>query len=234
MTGEKERILVVEDDAKLRRFLDISLTQQGFRVEGAANGAEGIRLAASNLPDLIILDLGLPDMDGVEVIRTLREWSSMPILILSARDQERDKVAALDAGADDYLTKPFGNAELLARIRVAMRHAARRQTQEQEPVFREGELEVDLHARIVRLAGQEIHLTPIEYRLLTALIGHAGKVVTHGQLLRMVWGPNSEEEHQYLRVYMNQLRRKLEPEPAKPKYLLTEPGVGYRFKIRQD
>ncbi|MBI3828282.1 MAG: response regulator [Planctomycetes bacterium] len=231
MSALQPLILLVEDDPKLRRFLNITLTQNGFRLDEAVNGAEGLRLAAANNPALVILDLGLPDTDGVEVIRRLREWSAMPIVVLSARDQEKDKVSALDAGADDYLTKPFGNAELLARIRVAIRHAQHSQGPDAEPVFRQGDLEVDLGARIVKLAGAEIHLTPIEYKLLATLIGYAGKVVTHSQLLRLVWGPNAELENQYLRVYMNQLRRKLESEPAKPKYLLTEPGVGYRLKV---
>jgi len=223
-------LLIIEDDAKLKRFLEITLGQHGFRIVDAATGAEGILRAANHNPDLVVLDLGLPDMDGVEVIRRIREWSNVPVVILSARDQERDKVAALDAGADDYVTKPFGNAELLARIRVALRHATLAKGQP-AAVFKAGALDVDLSARIVKLDGQEVHLTPIEYKLLTTLIAYAGKVVTHSQLLRKVWGPNSEFESQYLRVYMNQLRKKLESEPAKPKYLVTEPGVGYRLKM---
>ncbi|MBE7466226.1 MAG: response regulator [Planctomycetes bacterium] len=230
MAATQPLLLVVEDDPKLRRYLQISLGQEGYRLAEAATGEEGIAQVAAHNPDLVVLDLGLPDLDGGEVIRRIREWSETPIIILSARDQERDKVAALDAGADDYLTKPFGNAELLARIRVALRHVSKDQGQA-ESVFKTGDLEVDLAARVVKLAGKEIHLTPIEYKLLTTLITHADKVVTHGQLLRKVWGPNAELENHYLRVYMNQLRKKLEPEPAMPRFLLTEPGVGYRLKL---
>jgi len=186
-------------------------------------------VAATKPPDLVILDLGLPDMDGLQVTREIRAWSAVPILVLSARGQEQDKVAALDAGADDYLTKPFSVAELAARLRVALRHAARTQSGEAEAVFQVGDLRVDLGKRLVALRGEAIHLTPTEYRLLTTLVQHAGKVLTHQFLLKEVWGPADVNEVQYLRVYMAQLRHKLEAEPTQPRYLLTEPGVGYRL-----
>ncbi len=182
-------------------------------------------------PDLVVLDLGLPDMDGLEVIRQLRGWSAVPIIILSARQQEGDKVLALDAGADDYLTKPFGVAELLARIRVALRHATRSTSDSESPIFEVGDLRVDLSLRQVIVEGKEVHLTPIEYKLLVTLVHHAGKVLTHRHLLREVWGPGYAEESHYLRVYVAQLRRKLEADPARPRYLITEPGVGYRLRV---
>jgi two-component system KDP operon response regulator KdpE len=229
MTSKKPVVVVIEDDAQIRRFLKVSLEENGFRYEEATTGKKGLTQAATQMPDVVILDLGLPDMDGIEVLEDLRGWSKVPIIILTAREKERDKVEALDAGADDYLTKPFGLDELMARIRVALRHSARA-GKEEEPLFRLGALEVDLVARQVRLCGKEIHLTPIEYRLLAVLVKYAGKVVTHKQLLREVWGPQAELENQYLRVYMNQLRQKLEPQPALPRFLVTETGVGYRLK----
>lgn len=224
-------MVVIEDDPQIRRFLRPALTSRGFRVAEAANGEDGLREAASRPPDLIILDLGLPDLDGLDVIRRLREWTQVPIIVLSARGQEQDKVSALEAGADDYLTKPFSIGELLARIRVALRHADRAAAQPSEPAFAVGDLRVDLAARRVFAADREIHLTPIEYKLLTILVRHAGKVVTHGQLLREVWGPKQEGQSHYVRVYMAHLRHKIEAEPAHPRHLITEPGGGYRLKV---
>jgi two-component system KDP operon response regulator KdpE len=226
----KIAVLIIEDDAQIRRFLRASLASQGYRLIEAVTGEEGIRLAASHRPDLIILDLGLPDVDGLRVARSVRKFATTPIVILSARGQERDKIDALDAGADDYVTKPFGVGELLARMRVALRHAAREgQETEGEPLFEVADLHVDLVRRHVRVAGEEIHLTPIEYKILAALVRHAGRVVTHRQLLQEVWGPSFHEQTHYLRVYMQQLRKKLERTPAHPRYLRTEPGVGYRL-----
>lgn len=221
-------IVLVEDEAPIRRFLRVTLVAQGYRLFEAATAAEALVEVASRQPEVVIVDLGLPDMDGLEVIRRIREWTKVPIVVLSARGQEADKVAALDAGADDYVGKPFGPAELLARIRVALRHAAGAGRPE-DAVFTAGALHVDLARRQVAVAGQEVHLTPIEYRLLTTLLRHAGKVLTHKQLLREVWGPSHVDQAHYLRVYMGQLRRKLESDPARPRYLLTEPGVGYRL-----
>ncbi|MFZ1059305.1 MAG: response regulator [Candidatus Rokuibacteriota bacterium] len=221
-------IVLIEDELPIRRFLRATLQAQGYRLFEAPTGADGLVEAASRQPDLVIVDLGLPDIDGLEVIRRLREWTNVPVVVLSARGQERDKVAALDAGADDYVSKPFGPGELLARIRVALRHAAGIGRPE-EAAFSVGDLQVDLARRRVTLVGQEVHLTPIEYRLLTTLVRHAGKVLTHRQLLTEVWGPSHVDQAHYLRVYMGQLRRKLEADPARPRYLLTEPGVGYRL-----
>jgi len=222
-------IVLIEDEAQIRRFLRAALTGQGYHLFEAATGEAGLVEAATRQPDLIILDLGLPDLDGLEVIRRLREWATIPIIILSARGQERDKIAALDAGADDYVSKPFGVGELLARMRVALRHAAHAGSDSGESTFSVGELQVDLGRRQVVVAGNAVHLTPIEYRLLATLIRHAGKILTHQHLLREVWGPNQTDQAQYLRVYVAQLRRKLERDPARPRYLLTEPGVGYRL-----
>jgi two-component system KDP operon response regulator KdpE len=223
-------ILVIEDDSQIRRFLRATLTNQGYKLVEATTAQEGMNLVAMRHPDLIILDLGLPDKDGLEVTRLLREWSTIPIIVLSARDQEGDKVAALDAGADDYLTKPFGTEELLARLRVALRHAIRATQGNDDPVFVTGDLRVDLAHRQVFVGEGEVHLTPIEYKLLLMLVQHAGKVVTRRQLLHDVWGPAYVEESHYLRVYMGQLRHKLEEDPTRPRYLLTEAGVGYRLK----
>ena len=224
----RPQILVIEDEPALQKFLRATLTTQDYVVTEATRGDEGLRRAAASPPDLVVLDLGLPDMDGVEVARRLREWSTVPIIVVSARGREQDKVVALDAGADDYLTKPFGVGELLARVRVALRHTAARQDTG-EAVFEVGELRVDLSRREVTAAGRPVKLTPIEYKLLAVLVKNAGRVMTHRQLLKEVWGPHSVEETHYLRVYMNQLRQKLEENPARPKYLLTEPGVGYRL-----
>jgi two-component system KDP operon response regulator KdpE len=223
-------ILAVEDDPQIRRFLRTTLLSNGYRWLEAVTGQEGLRLVGLQHPDLIILDLGLPDIDGLDVTRELREWTSTPILVLSARDQEHDKVAALDAGADDYLTKPFGTAELLARIRVALRHAIQAARGTDEPTFTTGALQVDLAHRRVFVGDAEIRLTPIEYKLLTTLVRYAGKVVTQRQLLKEVWGPSYASEGHYLRVYMGQLRHKIEADPARPRYLITEAGVGYRLK----
>jgi len=229
--SEKKRVaVVIEDDAPIRRFLKVTLEENGFKYVEADTAKKGLIQCETQMPDLIILDLGLPDMDGLEVIELVREWTKVPIVVLSARGKEKDKVEALDAGADDYLTKPFGVDELLARIRVALRHSARTEAATGETSFRYRGLEVDLEKRVVTVSGKEVHLTPIEYRLLATLVKHAGKVLTHKQLLVEVWGPNAEFEHQYVRVYMNQLRHKIEPEPARPKYLITETGVGYRLK----
>lgn len=227
MSNDKARILVVEDEQPIRRFLRITLESQGYAVTEAPTAALGLQRAAEEPPDAVVLDLGLPDMDGLQVIGRLREWSTIPIIVLSARGREADKVAALDDGADDYLTKPFSAGELLARIRVALRHSA--VSQGDAPVFAVGNLRVDLTRRQVYCDGAEVHLTPTEYRLLQVLVKYAGKVVTHRQLLKEVWGPGSVEENQYLRVYMGQLRRKIESDPAQPRYLRTEAGVGYRL-----
>ncbi len=223
-------ILVVEDEPQMRKFVRITLESHDYRVVEAATGDEGIRRAAEHTPDAVLLDLGLPDVDGTKVIERIREWSTMPILIISARGQEESKVRALDGGADDYLTKPFGAAELMARVRVALRHAARSREAPSAIVRIGDEIEIDLVKRIVRCRGEEVHLTPIEYKLLTLLSKHAGMVMTHKQLLDQVWGPGHAHQMQYLRVYMTQLRHKLELDPARPKYLLTEPGIGYRLR----
>lgn len=222
-------ILVIEDDAQIRRFLRATLNSHGYRVIEVSQGREGLRELGVHHPDLVILDLGLPDVDGVDLTKQIREWSSTPIIVVSAREREHDKVMALDAGADDYLTKPFGTQELLARIRVATRHAIRTIQGEDNPVFAVGALRVDLAHRQVTVEGESVHLTPIEYKLLTTLVRYAGKVVTGRQLLKEVWGPSYTSESQYLRLYMAKLRHKLEKDPAEPRYLLTEPGVGYRL-----
>jgi two-component system KDP operon response regulator KdpE len=221
--------VVIEDDPQIRRFLRTLLDAEGWHVHEAETGKQGLVDAATRKPDVVILDLGLPDMDGIEVVRRLREWSTIPILILSARSAEEDKVKALDAGADDYLTKPFGAGEFSARLRVALRHAATRRGAGGESKFSVGGLAVDLGARQVTLDGQPVHLTPIEYRLLAALTRHAGMVLTHRQLLREVWGPASVEHTHTLRVHMASLRRKIEHDTAQPRYLLSEVGVGYRL-----
>lgn len=226
--ADAPRVLIIEDEMPIRRFLRASLGAHGFEITESDHGEGGIRQAATCQPDLIVLDLGLPDLDGIEVIKQVREWSGVPIIVLSARGQEKDKVEALDAGADDYLTKPFGVPELLARVRVALRHASGR-AGESQAVFSVQNLRVDFGRRLVFVNDQEIRLTPIEYRLLATLIKHAGKVVTHRQLLNDVWGPHSTRETHYLRVYMGHLRHKIEADPARPTILLTEPGVGYRL-----
>jgi two-component system, OmpR family, KDP operon response regulator KdpE len=227
MLSSHVRVLVVDDERPIRRFLRTSLIAHGYEFFEASNGEEALRMAASERPDLIILDLGLPDIDGVEITRRLREWTQTPIIILSVLDQELNKINALDAGADDYLTKPFGVGELVARIRVAMRHAA---PAESQPVYQCEELVVDLNRRLVTLRGSEISLTPIEYDLLKHLIQHAGKVLTHRQLLRLVWGSAYEDQAHLLRVNISNLRHKIESDPTRPRFILTEPGVGYRFR----
>ncbi|HET8631457.1 MAG TPA: response regulator transcription factor [Thermomicrobiales bacterium] len=228
-----EHILIVDDEPQLLRFLRATLAGHGYAVATVADGEAALAELRGRLPDLVLLDLGLPGMDGLEVCRRLREaperaeWATLPVVVLSARDQEGDKVAALDLGADDYLTKPFGVGELLARIRVALRHAARREGRER--VFVAGDLRVDFAARRVTVAGAEVHLTPTEYALLTYLATHAGKVATHRLLLNAVWGPGYTDDPGLLRVYVNQLRRKLEADPARPRLIVTDPGVGYRL-----
>ncbi|MBS1112405.1 MAG: two component transcriptional regulator, winged helix family [Nitrospirae bacterium] len=231
MPQNKETILLIEDEPQMERFLRIVLQGQGYNFYEAQTGQEGLTQAATRSPDIILLDLGLPDIDGLEVTKRLREWSDIPIIVISAREQEQDKIKALDAGADDYLSKPFGAGELLARIRVAIRHKVMRQSTAGEPIFTIDNLRVDMLRRQVFLNEQEVHLTPIEYKLLTVLIQNAGKVVTHNQLLKEVWGPSYTKETQYLRVYMTQLRHKLESDPARPRFLINEPGIGYRLKI---
>jgi len=222
------RVLVIDDERAIRRFLRVSLSAHGHKVLEAETGKDGLASAASQRPDLIILDLGLPDLDGVEVAKRIREWTQTPIIILSVRDQEETKVAALDVGADDYLTKPFGVSELLARIRVAVRHAAPSQD---EPVFATGDLQVDFARRLVTVGGREISLTPTEYELLRVLVANAGKVVIHRQLLSKVWGPGYDRDTHLLQVTMSTLRHKIEADPARPQFLVTEPGVGYRLKL---
>ena len=231
MAHDSGLILLIEDEPQMRRFLRITLQSHGYQLVEAATGQDGITEVATRNPDVVLLDLGLPDLDGLEVVRRLREWSEVPIIVLSAREQEQDKIKALDAGADDYLTKPFGAGELLARIRVALRHKAVLQAGQKESAFVLDNLRVDLAKREVFLNDREVHLTPIEYRLLTVLIKYAGKVVTHTQLLKEVWGPPYANQTQYLRVYMAQLRHKLEADPARPRFLTNEPGVGYRLKF---
>ncbi len=229
MADEKGLILLIEDESQMRRFLRVILQGHGYKVTEAVTGEAGLNEAAVRNPDVILLDLGLPDIDGLIVTQRLREWSKTPIIVISAREQEMDKVKALDAGADDYLTKPFGAGELLARIRVAMRHKTLDNAG--QSVFSVDNLKVDLGKRQVLLGGKEVHLTPIEYKLLAVLIQNAGKVVTHKQLLKEAWGAPYEQQTQYLRVYMTQLRHKLEADPARPRFLINEPGVGYRFRI---
>jgi two-component system KDP operon response regulator KdpE len=222
-------VVLIEDEPQIRRFLRATLTGQGYRLFEATTGADGLVEVGSRQPDVVIVDLGLPDVDGIDVIRRLREWSAVPIIVLSARGQERDKVTALDAGADDYVSKPFGASELLARIRVALRHTAGASHEGDDATFQIGELRMDLLRRQVFVGDREVRLTPIEYKLLATLVRHAGKVVTHAQLLRDVWGPTHTDQAHYVRVYLAHLRHKLEAEPARPRYLLTEPGVGYRL-----
>jgi two-component system KDP operon response regulator KdpE len=227
---QEATILLIEDEPEIRRFLRTSLPAHGFRVHEANNGRDGLTEAKARNPDLILLDLGLPDLEGSEVISEVRKWTATPIIVLSARDQEDVKVAALDLGADDYVTKPFGINELLARMRAALRHAARPESEAADSLFTLDNIRVDIGRRQVFLSDREIHLTPIEYKLFTTLIRHAGKVITHRQLLKEVWGPLHVEEGHYLRVYMRQLRNKLESNPTHPRYLMTELGVGYRLR----
>jgi two-component system, OmpR family, KDP operon response regulator KdpE len=225
------RILVVDDEKAIQRFLKNALSTAEFSVHMAGNGKEALTAAAAIRPDLIILDLGLPDMDGVEVLRRLREWTKVPVIILSVRDREDDKITALDSGADDYVTKPFGIGELLARMRVALRKSIQ---ESPEPVYRMDGLEIDLEHRRVTAQGKEVQLTVTEYDLLRLLVTHAGKVLTHNQILRQIWGPGYMEQPHLLRVNISNLRRKIEPEPARPRYILTELGVGYRLKINPE
>jgi two-component system KDP operon response regulator KdpE len=229
--GLERLVLLVEDEPQMRRFLRAALVGHGYRLAEAETGTAALTEAATRNPEVILLDLGLPDMDGIELTRRLREWSKTPIIVISARGQEKDKVTALDAGADDYLTKPFGVDELLARMRVAQRHHEALAGGAQAPVFSWGNIRVDLARRQVFVGEEERHLTPTEYRLLSALVRHSGKVLTHRQLLKEAWGPAYATQTQYLRVYMGQLRHKLEPDPARPRYLVTEPGVGYRLRV---
>lgn len=229
VNANKLRVLVVDDEPAIRTFLRVSLSAHDYIVFEAENGQTAIAAVTTNRPDIVILDLGLPDMDGIEVTRLLREWTQLPIIILSVRGQEADKIAALDAGADDYLTKPFGAGELLARMRTALRHTAQTTN---DPVFTTGDLSVDLTRRVVLIAGREVQLTPTEYDLLKTLVLHSGKVLTHRQLLREVWGGEYEQELHILRVNISNLRRKLEPDPVRPQYIVTEPGVGYRLRMR--
>jgi two-component system KDP operon response regulator KdpE len=218
--------LVIDDEPQIRRLLRVTLESNGYTVIDAATGRDGIVQAAQARPEIILLDLGLPDMDGVAVLQRIREWSQVPVIVLSVRDREHDKIAALDAGADDYVTKPFGSGELLARLRTTLR---RSQPAVAGAIFRAGKVEVDLAARAVRKGGAEVKLTPTEYALLRLLVVHAGKVLTHRQLLTEVWGPNAVEQTQYLRVHVAHLREKLEEDPAQPHLIITEPAVGYRF-----
>lgn len=231
MTAATACVLLVEDELPIRRFLRPAIEAAGWRLIEAETGQRGILEASQHRPDVIILDLGLPDIDGIEVIRRVREWSSVPVIILSARGQETDKVAALDAGADDYVQKPFGVGELIARARVALRHAGGLAQPPSDQTIIAGEITVDLVRRTVKRDSQLVHLTPLEYKLLTTLIRHAGLVVTHRQLLREVWGPGHAEDSTYLRMFVRQLRGKLEENPSKPKHLLTELGIGYRFVL---
>jgi two-component system KDP operon response regulator KdpE len=229
MSDVPRNVVVVEDDPQIRRFLRTLLDAEGWTVHEAESGRQGLVQAATRKPDVVILDLGLPDMDGVEVVKRLREWTGVPVLVLSARIREEDKVRALDAGADDYLTKPFGAGELSARLRVALRHGAMRAAAAPSAAVTVGDLEIDLAARRVRLEGADVHLTPIEYRLLAVLARHAGMVLTHRQLLKEVWGLPYEDNTHTLRVHMASLRRKIERDTAQPRYLLSELGVGYRL-----
>ncbi len=225
---EGPRVLVIDDEPQICRFLEISLRANGFTVQAVGTGEGGLTQAALWRPDVVVLDLGLPDMEGLAVLGRLREWSHVPVIVLTVRDSDEDKVSLLDAGADDYLTKPFSIVELLARLRTALRHA---QPTPDSPTFRYGRLEVDLGRRLVTVAGQPVKLTATEYAFLRLLVQHPGRVLTHGQILREVWGPEYEGETQYLRVYVAQLRRKLEVDPSDPKLLTTEPGVGYRLRV---
>jgi two-component system, OmpR family, KDP operon response regulator KdpE len=227
MSEGKIRILIVDDERSIRRFLSASLSGQ-YDVSQASDGEEALRAVVNEKPDLLVLDLGLPDIDGVEVTRRLREWTQIPIIVVSVREQESDKIAALDAGADDYLTKPFGAGELMARIRVALRRSAQ---PENQIIFTSDDLTVDLSSRRVCVDSKEVSLTPTEYDILRALVQHAGKVLTHSQLLRTVWGIAYEDENHLLRVNVSNLRRKVEKDPARPKHVITEPGVGYRLKM---
>lgn len=226
--ANKARIVIVEDEREISRFLEAALIAQDYNVDTVSSGRDALKLSAAQPPDTVILDLGLPDIDGKEVIRKLREWSRVPIIVLSARDQEQEKVEALELGADDYLTKPFGTQELLARIKVALRHASRRE-QPAEQTYTYKELTIDLARRKTLMRGAEIHFTPTEYDLLSLLARKSGQVVTHAEMLREVWGRNAEENDHYLRIYIQRLRQKLADDPLQPEYIFTEPGIGYRL-----
>lgn len=230
MEENAAHVLLIEDELQMRRFLRIALQSERYTVIESESAADGISQTAARNPDLVLLDLGLPDMDGLEVIKRIREWSQVPIIIISAREQEGDKIKALDLGADDYLTKPFSSGELMARIRVALRHSASKDLDHGDTIFVSDDLKIDFVKRRVHRGAREIHLTPIEYRLLSALVRHAGKVMTHRQLLKDVWGPSYIEQTHYLRVFMNQLRKKIETDSTRPYFLINEPGIGYRFK----
>ncbi len=224
MTG----VLVIDDEIQIRRLLRVSLDKQGFTVHEAGTGEEGLQMALGKKPDIVLLDLGLPDMEGAEVLVKLRSWSSVPVIVLSVRNAEEDIVRLLDAGADDYLIKPFNTGELVARMKVAIRHHAPQEAQE---VFVSGRLSVDLLNRVVMVAGETVKLTPTEYSLLRLFVQHAGRILTHGQILREVWGPNTDEDTNYLRVYITGLRKKIEENPQMPELITTEPGVGYRLRM---
>lgn len=226
MENKGPRILIIDDETQIRRFLRVTLTGHGYVVKDVGTGKEGLDVIAKFSPDLVVLDLGLPDIDGLDVVRQLREWSKVPVIILSVKEQETDKIAALDAGADDYVTKPFGMGELLARIRAAMRHIA---GADEQPVLQFDDLIIDLIHRRITVDDNEIKLTLTEYEIVKNLAINAGKVITHRALLRTVWGPSYENEVQYLRVYIGQIRRKLERDPSRPRHMITEPGVGYRL-----
>lgn len=232
--GLRDTVLMIEDEPQMRRFLRAAITASGYGCLEANTGLVGLNEAATRNPAVILLDLGLPDIDGLEVTRRLRTWTPAPIIVLSARGQEVDKVEALDAGADDYLTKPFGVPELLARIRVALRHRRQQAGTATEPMVTFGNVRVDLAERKVTRGGEVLHLTPTEYKLLAVLVRHAGKVVTHRQLLNEAWGPAYAAETQYVRVYVGHLRHRLEPDAARPRYLITEPGVGYRLQLDEE
>ncbi|HTB74243.1 MAG TPA: response regulator [Polyangiaceae bacterium] len=230
----KALALVVEDEATMRKLLRVTLVSHGFRVVEATSGTDALRTAAAYVPDVILLDLGLSDMDGIAVVKQLREWAAIPVIVVSARSQEQTKVRALDAGADDYLDKPFAVEELMARVRVALKHAIGPAEGAGAQLIHVGDLTIDLSNRLVSVGREEVRLTPTEYKLLALLVQNHGRVLTQGQLLNGVWGPGHDRDAQYLRVYMGQLRRKLERDPAHPRYLLTEAGVGYRFKVPTD
>lgn len=232
MTELRTLVLVVEDEPQMRRFIRATLTSHGYRLLEAETASEALMMATTHNPELILLDLGLPDGDGIEITRRIREWSRTPIIVISARGREDDKVSALDGGADDYLTKPFGVNELLARMRVALRHSQTATSANVAQVMEFGELKIDLSRREVSRGANPIHLTPIEYKLLVYLAQHAGKVLTHQQILKEVWGPVYANQAHYVRVHMAELRKKVEPNPARPKWLVTEPGVGYRLRDR--
>ena len=234
MKESPSTVLLIEDERQMRRFLRVTLQSEKYSVLEAETAADGLSQAATRSPDVVLLDLGLPDMDGLEVIEKLREWSAVPIIVISAREQEGDKIKALDGGADDYLTKPFAAGELLARIRVALRHAAPKLPDHGEAVFIAENLRIDFLKRQVYCGTREVHLTAIEYRLLNVLVKNAGRVMTHRQILKEVWGPPYVEQTHYLRVFMNQLRKKIETDSTRPHFLLNEPGVGYRFNPNLD